>query len=90
MFDFRQAFQQQPMRPDSRHITSTYTPLGIFQWKVNIMALKNAGIQFQHLMEDLLEPVKDVANCYIDDIIIGTPLVEGEDVFWRMTGICAG
>ena len=33
------------------------------------------------MMEDRLEPVKDVANCYIDDIIIGSPLVDGEDVF---------
>ena len=46
------------------------------------MGLKNADIQFQHMMEDLLETFKDVANFYIDNIIRGTPLVEGEDVFF--------
>ena len=41
------------------------------------MRLKNASIQFQKMMESVLESVKDVADCYIDDIIVGTRL-EGE------------
>ena len=35
VLDLRQALHQQPMREDSRPITCTYTPLGIFQWRVN-------------------------------------------------------
>ena len=75
--DPRQAFHQMPMDPASRHITSTFTPLGIFQWKVNVMGLKNASVQFQKMMESVLESVKDVADVYIDDIIVGTCL-DGE------------
>ena len=61
-------------------MTATYTPLGIFQWKVNVMVLKNASTQFQRMMEDVLEPVRDVANCYIDDIIVGTRVPLGGDL----------
>ena len=65
------------MEPKSRHITSTYTPLGIFQWKVNVMGLKNASVQFQRMMDDVLDEVKEIASCYIDDIIVGTWVPEG-------------
>jgi hypothetical protein len=46
ILDLRQAFHQQPLHPDSRHITCTHTPFGVYQWRVNVMGLKNAGIQF--------------------------------------------
>ena len=80
VLDLRQAFHQQPLHKDSRPITATYTPLGIFQWKVNVMGLKNASVQFQRMMDDGLKPVEDVASCYIDDVIIGTFCEEGEDL----------
>ena len=54
IIDLKQAFHQQPLHPDSRPITCTYTPLGIFQWKVNIMGLMNSSQQFQQMMEDRL------------------------------------
>ena len=81
VLDLRQAFHQQPMREDSRPVTCTYTPLGIFQWRVNVMGLKNASVQFQHMMNDVLESVKHIASCYVDDIIVGSRQVEGEDLF---------
>ena len=45
------------------------------------MGLKNAGIQFQMMLDDRLEPVRDVADAYMDDIIIGTRVKEGDDLF---------
>ena len=45
------------------------------------MGLKNASIQFQQMMDDLLQPVKHIADPYIDDILIGTQEVEGEDIY---------
>ena len=47
-------------------------PLGMFQWKVNVMGLKNASQQFQAMVEDRLEPVRDVADPFVDDIVIGS------------------
>ena len=81
ILDLRQAFHQQPLHPDSRHITCTHTPFGIYQWRVNVMGLKNAGIQFQMMMDDRLQSVRDTADAYIDDIIVGTRVEEGEDLF---------
>lgn len=45
------------------------------------MGLTNASQQFQQLMEDRLQPVRDVADPYIDDIIVGTWVGPGEDLF---------
>ena len=44
------------------------------------MGLKNAPIQFQQMMDDLLEPVKDICNAYIDDLIVSTKVEPGEDM----------
>ena len=41
------------------------------QWKVQVMGLKNAGAQFQRMMEWALRDI-DNADPYIDDIIIGS------------------
>ena len=80
MLDLKMAFHKQPLHPDSRHITCCYTPDGIYQWRVNVMGLQNASQQFQRLMEDRLHHVSDIADPYIDDIIIGTWVEPGEDL----------
>ena len=80
ILDLKQAFHQQPLHPDSRHITCCFTPRGVFQWRVNVMGLTNAPQQFQQMIDDRLEPVKDIATPYIDDILVGTTVGEGEDV----------
>ena len=82
IIDLTEAFHQQPLHPDSRHISCTYTPpLGVYQWKVNVMGLMNASGQFQQMIDDQLLGVKDVADGYIDDIAVGTKEEpeEGED-----------
>ena len=79
ILDLKKAFHQQPLHPESRHMTCTCTPLGVFQWTVNVMGLMNAGVQFQQMMDDRLQPVSDVASPYIDDIIVGTKVEQGED-----------
>ena len=78
IYDLRQAFHQQPMHPDSRPITATYTPDGIYQWTVNVMGLTNAPQQFQAMIDWCLRPVADCCSLYIDDIIIGTDAKPGE------------
>jgi len=75
----KQAFHQQPLREDSRPLTCCHTPFGIYQWRVNVMGLKNAGQQFQAMVEDRLEPVRDIADPFIDDIVVGTKVEPHED-----------
>jgi len=44
------------------------------------MGLKNASQQFQQMLDEVLRPVKDTAIAYIDDILVGTRVEEGEDL----------
>lgn len=78
--DLKQAFHQQPLREDSRPLTCCHTPFGMYQWRVNVMGLKNAGQQFQAMVEDRLEPVRDIADPFIDDIVIGSKVEPGFDL----------
>ena len=68
--DLVDGFHQMPMRKEHRYITCMSTPNGTKQWKVLVMGLKNAGSQFQRMMEWVLKDIPD-ADPYIDDVIIG-------------------
>ena len=45
------------------------------------MGLKNAPGQFQRMMDDGLSPVSDTTTPYIDEVLVGTQAVEGEDLY---------
>lgn len=83
ILDLREAFHQQPMHPDSRHITCTYTPFGIVQWRVDVMGLMNASGKFQQMMSDRLLPVSGIADPYIDDIMAGSKIEGNEDLLLK-------
>ena len=48
------------------------TPQGTQQWTVQVMGLKNAGTQFQRMMEWVLNPTPE-SDPYMDDVITGSP-----------------
>jgi hypothetical protein len=70
-FDCKDGYHQMPLEKEHRHITCMSTPKGTFQWKVQVMGLKNAGAQFQRTMELVLTE-HNCADPYMDDIIIGS------------------
>ena len=72
VMDLKDAFHQVPLHHDSRPYTCTSTPRGTKQWKVVVMGLKNGVAIFQRVIEYCLEEVRDVADPYVDDIIVGT------------------
>ena len=72
MLDLKHGYHQMPLHPDSRPCTAMSTPLGPMQWKVVPMGAKNGNAAFQRMMEDLLGPVRDCADPFVDDIIIGS------------------
>ena len=72
MLDLKHGYHQMPLHPDSRPCTAMSTPLGPMQWKVVPMGAKNGNAAFQCMMEDLLGPVRDCADPFVDDIIIGS------------------
>ena len=71
MLDLKRGHHQMPLHEDSRACTAMGTPLGPMQWKVVPMGAKNGNAVFQRKMEDLLGPVRDCADRFLDDIIIG-------------------
>ena len=70
VLDLKHRFHQMPLHPDSRPCTAMSTPLGPMQWRVVPMGAKNDNAAFQRMMEDLLGPVQDCADPFVDDIII--------------------
>ena len=72
VLDQKDGYHQMPLHPDSRPCTAMSTPLGPMQWKVVPMGAKNGNAAFQRMMEDLLGPVRDCADLFVDDIIIGS------------------
>ena len=72
VLDLEHVYHQMPLHPDSRPCTAMSTPLGPMQWKVVPMGAKNGNAAFQRKMEDLLGPVRDCADLFVDGIIIGS------------------
>ena len=72
VLDLKHGYHQMPLHPDSRPCTAMLTPLGPMQWKVVPMGAKNGNAAFQRMMEDLLGPIRDCADPFVDDIIIGS------------------
>ena len=48
------------------------TPLSPMQWKVVQMGANNGNAVFQRMKEDLQGPVRDSADPFVNDIIIGS------------------
>ena len=72
VLDLKHGYHQMSLHPDSRPCTAMSTPLGPMQWIVVPMGAKNGNAAFQGMMEDLLGPVRDCADPFVDDIIIGS------------------
>ena len=72
VLDLKHGYHQMPLHADSRPYTAMSMPLGPMQWKVVPMGAKNGNAAFQRMMEDLLGPVRDCADPFVDDIIIGS------------------
>ena len=68
----RIGYHQMLLHEDSRPCTAMSTSLGPMQRKVVPMGAKNGNAAFQRIMEDLLQPVRDCADPFVDDIIIGS------------------
>ena len=71
VFDLKHGYHQMPLHEDSRPCTPMSTLLGPMHWEVVPMGAKNGTAAFQRMMEDPLRPVRDCADPFVDDIIIG-------------------
>jgi hypothetical protein len=71
VLDLVDGFHQMPLKEEHRYITCMSTPRGTQRWKVQVMGLKNSGIQFQRMMEWVLRDLPHT-DPYMDDTITGS------------------
>ena len=72
MIDLKHVYQQIPFAQESRACTATGTPFGPLEWKVMPMGVTNGNAAFQLMLENLLEPVRDCADPFVDVVIIAS------------------
>ena len=70
MIDVKHGYHQMPLAEESRACTAMSTPLGPLPWNVMPMGVTNGNAAFQRMLENLLEPVLDCADPFVDDVII--------------------
>ena len=82
MIDLNHGYHQMPLAEESRACTAMSTPLGPLEWKVMPMGVTNGNAAFQRMLENLLEPVRDCADPFVDDVIIpsGDPSLSHEEL----------
>ena len=72
VIDLKHGYHQMPLADESRACTAMSTPLGPSQWKVMPMSITNSNAAFQQMLENLLEPVRDCVDPFVDDVIIAS------------------
>ena len=72
VLDLKHGYHQMQLHEESRACTAMMMPLGSMQWKVVPMVAKNDNVVPHRMMDDLLGPVQDCADRFVDDIVIGT------------------
>ena len=75
--DLKDAFHQVHLHPESRPITSTQLPGGLFQWTVVPQGIKVGPPLLQRDIDATCASVSNIARPYFDDICIGTRKEEG-------------
>ena len=79
VLDMKDGYHQVPLKKEHRNLTCMSTPLGTMRWKVLVMGLKNGNAIFQRVMEYVLRN-EDMADAYVDDVIIGSTGDSEEEV----------
>ena len=73
--DMKLAFHHIDVDESCRHLTTTLTPWGAFQWRKLPMGLANSAQSYQRWMDSLLSGMENV-YCYLDDLLIYTDTEE--------------
>ena len=72
VIDLKHGYHQMPLAEKSGACTAMSTLLGPLQWKMMAMGVTNGNAAFQRMLENLLEPVRDCADPFVDDVIIAS------------------
>lgn len=75
--DMTNSFFQTRMHPDHIPLTAVTTPLGLYEWLVMLMGLKNAPAIHQRRVTLALRPyIGKICHIYLDDIVIWSNSIE--------------
>jgi hypothetical protein len=75
--DMINSFFQTTMHPDHVHLTAVNTPLGLYEWLVMPMGLKNAPAIHQGWVTVALHPlIIKICHIYLNDIIVWSNTLE--------------
>ena len=79
--DLKHGYHQMPLAEEPCACSAMSTPLGPLQWKVMTMGVTNSNAAFQRVLENLLDPVRDCADSFVDDMIIasGDPSMSSDE-----------
>ena len=71
VLDMTNSFFQTRVHPDDVHLTAVTMPLGLYEWLVMPMGLRNSpAIHQRHVTAALREYIGKFCHIYLDDIVI--------------------
>ena len=82
VIDLKDGYKQMPLAKEPRACSAMSTPLWPIQWKLMPMGVTNGNAAFQRMLENLLEPVRDCEDPFVDNMIIasGDPSMSYDEV----------
>lgn len=82
--DMTNAFFQTRMHPDDAHLTAVNTPLGLYEWLVMPMGLKNSpSIHQRRVTAALRHLIGKICQIFLDDIVVWSRDVDEHDKHLR-------
>ena len=72
----KSSFWQIQIAEEDSYKIAFIVPFGHYEWNVMPFGLKNAPLEFQHIMNDILNPYSSFSIVYIDDVLIFSQSIE--------------
>ena len=72
VINLQHRYHQMPLDEESCACTAMSIPLGSRQWKVMPMGVTNGNAASKQMLENLLEPVRDCADPFVDDMTMAS------------------
>jgi len=69
-FDMKSGYYQTPVRSDHQWLTAFICDEGLFEWVRTPFGMKSSGSTFVRAIQQVLSPLKQFADSYIDDVTV--------------------